>query len=169
MAKNEMKTDGKQYDVLIKQISTLVANSKKRVATTINNTLVETYWNIGKYIVEFEQEGSARAKYGDQLLLNLSKDLTVAFDKGFSKSNLFNMRLFYTRFPIFQAVPGKLSWTHLAEIIRIDNELERNFYLAETVNGNWNSRELIRQKERGLFMQLALGKTQKQILSLSQK
>jgi predicted nuclease of restriction endonuclease-like (RecB) superfamily len=102
-------------------------------------------------------------------LLNLSKDLTVLLGKGFSKSNLFNMRLFYLQFPIFQAVPGKLSWTHLIEIIRIEDELERNFYLAETVNENWSSRQLIRQKERGLFMQLALGKDKEQILSLARR
>ena len=146
------------YNLLIKQISSAVSDAKKQIATTINNALVETYWNIGKHIVEFEQQGNARAKYGDKLLVNLSKDLTTLLGKGFSKSNLFNMRLFYTRFPIFQAVPGKLSWTLLAEIIRIDDELERNFYLAETVNENWSSRQLIQQKERGLFMQLALSK-----------
>jgi len=95
--------------------------------------------------------------------------LTTLLGKGFSKSNLFNMRLFYIRFPIFQAVPGKLSWTLLAEIIRIDDELERNFYMAETVNENWSSRQLIQQKERGLFMQLALSKNKKQILALAQK
>jgi len=157
------------YRLLIKQISSAVSDAKKQVATTINNALVETYWNIGKHIVEFEQDGQARAKYGEQLLINLSKDLTALLGKGFSKSNLFNMRLFYTRFPIFQAVPGKLSWTLLAEIIRIDDELERNFYLAETVNENWSSRQLIQQKERGLFMQLALGKNKKQILALAEK
>ena len=167
---NIVKSDSDgQYGLLIKQISTLITDAKRHVATAINETLIETYWNIGKHIVEFEQKGSARAKYGDQLLINLSKDLTVALGKGFSKSNLFNMRLFYTRFPIFQALPGKLSWTLLVEIIRIDNELERNFYLAETVNENWSSRQLIKQKERGLFMQLALGKNKEQILSLAQK
>ena len=146
------------YDLLIEQISTLMADAKKRVATAVNDTLVDTYWNIGKYIVEFEQEGNTRAKYGEQLLVNLSKDLTNRLGKGFSKSNLFNMRLFYSRFPIFQALPGKLGWTHLVEIIRIEDELERNFYLAEAVNANWSSRELIKQKEKGLFLQLALGK-----------
>jgi predicted nuclease of restriction endonuclease-like (RecB) superfamily len=64
-------------------------------------------------------------------------------------------------------VPGKLGWTHLIEIIRIDDEHERNFYLVETVNENWSSRQLIQQKERGLFMQLALGKSKEQILSLA--
>jgi predicted nuclease of restriction endonuclease-like (RecB) superfamily len=169
MNKLEIYPEDKQYDSLIRQISSLVENNKKQLATAINRELVETYWHIGKHIVEFEQDGNVKAKYGDKLLINLSKDLTVRLGKGFSKSNLFNMRLFYIRFPIFQTVPGILGWTNLVEIIRIDNELERNFYLAETVNRNWSSRELIRQKERGLFMQLALGKSKEQILSLSQQ
>ena len=169
MSKKPKQNNDEQYNLLIKQIATLITDAKRRVAVAINNTLVETYWNVGKYIVEFEQEGNTRAKYGERLLVNLSKDLTLMLGKGFSRSNLFNMRLFYVHFPIFQALPGKLSWTHLVEIIRIDNELERNFYLAETVNENWSSRQLIMQKERGLFMQLALGKTKEQILSLSQK
>jgi predicted nuclease of restriction endonuclease-like (RecB) superfamily len=168
MNKNEIANKD-NYHLLIKQISSTVSEAKKQVAATINNTLVETYWNIGKYIVEFEQDGNARAKYGEQLPVNLSKDLTASLGKGFSKSNLFNMRLFYSRFPIFQAVPGKLGWTHLVEIIRIDDELERNFYLAETINENWSSRQLIQQKERGLFMQLALSKNKEQILALAEK
>ena len=163
------KVSNDNYNLLIKQISSAVSAAKKQVASTVNNALVETYWNIGKYIVEFEQDGAARAKYGEQLLLNLSKDLTVLLGKGFSRSNLFNMRLLYIRFPIFQALPGKLSWTHLTEIIRIDDEFERNFYLAETINENWSSRQLIQQKERGLFMQLALGKNKEQILALAEK
>ena len=80
-----------------------------------------------------------------------------------------NMRLFYTRFPIFQTVSGKLSWSHVIEIISVDNELERNFYLAETVNENWSVRTLKQQKERGLFMQLALGKNKEQVLALSKQ
>ena len=163
------KLNNDTYRLLIKQISSAVSEAKKQVATTINSALVETYWNIGKHIVEFEQDGQTRAKYGEQLLVNLSKDLTALLGKGFSKSNLFNMRLFYIRFPIFQTVPGKLSWTLLTEIIRIDDELERNFYLAETVNENWSSRQLIQQKERGLFMQLALSKNKEQILALAEK
>jgi len=162
------KTNNDKYDLLLTQISTLITGAKKQVVTAINDTLVETYWNIGKYIVEFEQDGSTRAKYGEQLLINLSKDLTTRLGKGFSRANLQNMRLFFMRFPICQAVPSKLSWTHLVEIVRIDDEIERNFYLAEAVNENWSSRQLIKQKERGLFMQLALGKSKEQILSLAE-
>ena len=122
------------YETLIQQISQIVNNNKKQLSTTINNVLIETYWNIGKYIVEYEQAGDSRAEYGKNLLINLSHDLTIRLGKGYSKSNLFNMRLFYQCFPIFQAVPGKLSWTILVEIIRIENELERNFYIIETIN-----------------------------------
>jgi len=165
----EKHNNGTQYDTLIQQISTLVTNAKRHVATTINKTLVETYWNIGKHIVEFEQQGNTRAKYGEQILVNLSKDLTIILGKGFSRSNLFNMRLFYMRFPIFQTLSGKLSWSHIIEIVNIDNKLERDFYLAETTNEHWSVRELRHQKERGLFMQLALGKNKEQILSLAQK
>jgi predicted nuclease of restriction endonuclease-like (RecB) superfamily len=156
-----------QYNSLLTQISSFVEKVKKQVATAINTALVETYWNIGKYIVEFEQKGDARAKYGDKLLVNLSKDLTVAHGNGFSKSNLFNMRLFYSRFPIFQTLSGKLSWSHIIEIVNIEEKLERDFYLAETENENWTVRELRRQKDRGLFMQLALGKNKEQILTLA--
>jgi len=159
------KTNNDNYHLLIKQISSAVSEAKKQVATTINNALVETYWNIGKYIVEFEQDGQARAKYGEQLLVNLSKDLTALLGKGFSRSNLFNMRLFYTRFPIFQTVSGILSWSHIIEIVNIDNELERGFYLAETTNENWSVRQLREQKERGLFMQLALSKSKSNVFA----
>jgi predicted nuclease of restriction endonuclease-like (RecB) superfamily len=169
MDKMHEQNSDETYNLLIKQIATLITDAKRRIATTINDTLVETYWNTGKYIVEFEQKGSARAQYGERLLVNLSKDLTLTLGKGFSKSNLFNMRLFYTRFPIFQTVSGKLSWSHIIEIVNIDNKLERDFYLAEATCEHWSVRELKQQKERGLFMQLALGKTKEQILSLSQK
>jgi len=163
----ESKFTDKQYDLLIQQISSLVHNAKKQVATTIDSVLVETYWNIGKYIVEFEQDGSAKARYGDRLLVNLSNDLTAQLGKGYSKSNLFNMRLFYSRYPIFQTVSGKLGWSHIIELISIDNELERNFYLAESINENWSVRTFKQQKERGLFMQLALGKSSEKVLELS--
>lgn len=159
--------DDESYKSLICQIVALAEHAQKNVISTINTILIETYWSIGKYIVEFEQSGNARAKYGDKLLLNISKDLTLSLGKGYSKSNLFNMRLFYSRFPIFRAVPGKLGWTHLLEIIGIDDDLERDFYIAETINNCWSYRELVRQKERGLFYQLALAKDKNEIDRLS--
>jgi len=171
-----VKTDGvkslstdKGYDALKKQISAVMMEARRHAATAINETIVEAYWMIGKHIVEFEQKGKTRAQYGGRLLVNLSKDLTVSLGRGFSKSNLFYMRLFYTRFPIFQTLSGKLSWSHLVEITGIDDPRERNFYLAEATNEQWSVRELKRQKDRGLFMQLALGKSGGQVESLAER
>lgn len=155
------------YDALIKQITELVAQSKQRAVRAVNSALVEMNWNIGKYIVEFEQNGNARAEYGAKLLAQLSRDLTLHLGNGYSKSNLANMRLLYLRFPIFQAVLGKLSWTQLLEIIPIDDELERNFYAIEAINQNWSYRQIHEQKNRGLFYQLATSKDTGDILSLS--
>ena len=128
------------YDALVKQITKFVALSKQKALRAVNSALVEMNWNIGKYIVEFEQNGNVRAEYGAKLIPQLSRDLTLLLGNGYSKSNLANMRLLYLRFPIFQAVLGKLSWTQLLEIIPIDNELERNFYTIETINQNWSYR-----------------------------
>ncbi|MCL2065219.1 MAG: PDDEXK nuclease domain-containing protein [Candidatus Cloacimonetes bacterium] len=166
---NEIKTQNNdQYDLLINQISTLVSDAKGHLASVISDILVQTYWNIGKYIVEFEQAGSAKAKYGDKLLNKLSKDLTLRLGKGFSRSNIFNMRLFYTRFQKIQT-SGFLKWSHIIELVNIDDKLERDFYYAETINEKWSVRELKRQKERGLFMQLALGKSKEQVLALAKQ
>ncbi len=157
------------YEVLIREITELVAQSKQYALRTVNNALVEMNWNIGKYIVDYEQNGSARAEYGAKLISRISKDLTLRLGSGYSKSNLSNMRLLYLRFPIFQTLSGKLSWSHLIELLGIDNELERNFYFIECINQNWSVRELRTQCERGLFYRLATSKEANAILSLSER
>lgn len=156
------------YESLILHITELVAQSKQKVLRAVNTALVEMNWNIGKYIVEFEQKGDARAEYGAQLIPRLSKDLTLRLGNGYSRSNLANMRLLYLRFPILQTVSGKLSWSHFIELIGIDNELERNFYFMECFRQNWSVRELRTQCNRGLFYQLAASKEADQVLSLSE-
>lgn len=156
-----------RYDVLIKQISSTVISARRRIAREIDNTLVTTYWEVGRYIVEFEQEGAVKARYGEELIPKLSKDLSLTLGKGFSKSNLFNMKLFYARFPILQTVSGKLSWSHIVELVNIESKLERDFYLAEVEREQWSVRELKRQKERGLFIQLSMNKDKEQVLALS--
>lgn len=120
--------------------------------------MVETYWNIGKYIIEFEQKGKIKAEYGKKLLLRLSKDLKLRLGKGYSRSNLYNMRKLYELYPIFQPLAGKLSWTNLCEILTINDEMERNFYIAEASKEKWSKRTLKRQMESGLFLKLAVSK-----------
>ena len=100
-------------------IKELMDNARNRVAREVNNILIQTYWEIGRIIIEEEQGNSERAEYGKQLITDLSKKLTKEYGKGFSKSNLFNMRNFYLCFPIFQTVSGKLSWSHYCELLSI--------------------------------------------------
>ena len=106
--------------------------------------------------MEFEQGGNTKARYGEQLITNLAKDLTRLRGKGFSRSNLFNMRLFYVRFPKIQTVSGQLTWSHYLELLKCDDSLEMQFYMKECINQGWKVRELKRQINSSLFQRLAL-------------
>jgi predicted nuclease of restriction endonuclease-like (RecB) superfamily len=117
--------------------------------------MVQTYWNIGKRIVEQEQGGKARADYGDFLISNLSRYLTDIFGRGFSEANLWNFRQFYSVFPQFstQCVEN-LTWTNIRLIMRLDNADERDWYMKEAVAGNWSSRLLERNIKSGYYRRL---------------
>lgn len=155
------------YDSLVEQIGSLLANARGQVARQVDNIMVHTYWSVGQHIVEFEQKGEHRAEYGKSLLIQLSKDLTKHYGKGFSKSNVFLMREFYIKFPIFQTVSGILSWSHYIELLKLDDPLEISFYIAQCEKDNWSVRELQRQKKSMLFHRLALSKNKDEILSLA--
>ncbi len=156
------------YQNLIQQIGGLLHQGRQQASQAVNNLLVQTYWQIGQHIVEFEQGGKAKSDYGSELLDKLSKDLTLNYGKGFSRSNLFQMRLFYTKFQKIQTVSGKLSWSHYVEIIKADNELEINFYTKQCEKENWSVRELKRQMKSMLFHRIALSKDKQGVLELSQ-
>ncbi len=137
-------------------------------------------WEIGRHIVEFEQHGKERAEYGTELLVSLSKDLKVKFGKGFSRSNLQLMRLFYIKYPNFQTVSGKsvksqtlsgilLSWSHYAELLTVSDDLARGFYEKQSIKENWSFREMKRQIDSALFQRLALSKDKKGVLALADK
>jgi predicted nuclease of restriction endonuclease-like (RecB) superfamily len=160
-------TTNQEYQNLISQISETYLGGQKKAVLAVNSFLVETYWQIGQYIVEFEQDGKAKAQYGKGLLPKLSKDLALAHGKGFSLSNLIRMRQFYITFPIYAELPHKLSWTHWVEILKIDDSLERSFYIQQTLLENWSSTELIRQKKSSLFLRLAASKDKDGILQLA--
>lgn len=129
---------------MIDQIRSLLENARQKVAAEVNSTLILTYWQIGKIIVEDEQQNESRAEYGKQTLKKLSKVLTEEYGKGFSRSNLQNMRLFYLAYPKCQSVTGKLSWTHYCELLLISDTQKRQFYEKECVNARWSVRELKR-------------------------
>jgi len=157
------------YQELLKQISNRYVQGQAQAIRSVNEALIETNWNIGRYIVEYEQKGSQKAKYGSRLLENLSRDLTLLHGKGFSRSNLNYMRLFYLRYPICETLSHKLSWSHYCELVKIDEELERSFYYQQNLLENWSISELKRQKNSGLFMRLALSKDKNEILRLAKQ
>jgi len=102
----------KPYQELLDRISRRYVEGQAQAVRSVNETIIETNWEIGKYIVEYEQEGNPKAKYGSKLLETLARDLTLLHGRGFSRPNLNNMRQFYLFFPICQTLSDKLSWSH---------------------------------------------------------
>ena len=152
---------------LVSSIEKTVNQAKEKLACSVNSTMTETYWMIGKYIVETEQDGQIKAVYGTKLLTTLSHELTLRLGKGYSRPNLNNMRKFYLKYPICQTVSDKLSWSHICELIKIDDDLERSFYEKQAVNEKWGVRELQRQIDSSLFLRLAVSRDKEGILALA--
>ena len=127
---------------LFNKVSELLKAAQNTVLQTINTTMVETYFEIGKMIVEEEQQGEERAKYGNQLITELSKKLSSDFGKGFSSTNIKQMRSFYIFYSKSQTVSDqfKLSWSHYLFLMRMDDENERNFYEIESIKIKWSFR-----------------------------
>lgn len=170
------------YQSLVQSIGGLIQSARIRVVQTINTEMVNLYWEIGRHIVEYEQGGSDRAKYGEKLIERLAEDLTHQFGKGFSSRNLKNMRTLYASFPIrqalpaeldndelFQVLPDGLSWTHLVMILRVEEPLARHFYIKQCQIEQWSTRELERQINSMLFERIALSKDKKGVLEMAKK
>ena len=166
----------------------LLKEARKLVVRTVNKTMVLTYFEIGRIIVEEEQKGKARAEYGKGILKELSKRLTKEFGKGFSVDNLENMRRFYLIYSIsekssrksnneksetvsriFDKTDFELSWSHYLFLLKIDHPEERKFYEIEATNNNWSVRGLQRHFNSALFERLVLSRDKKEIKNLSEK
>ena len=157
---------------MIEDIKEIIINSRNKIAYEVNNTMVLAYWNVGRIIIENEQNGNIKAEYGKQLMKELSKELRKILGSGFSVSNLFNMRRFFLKYPKFQTVSGKLSWSHYCELLSIENDDERSFYEKECINSNWSVRELKRQLDTSLFERLLLSEgkeNKKKVYELSKE
>lgn len=168
---------------LLSQIVDLLKSARNKVVHTINQTMVTTYFEIGRMIVEEEQNGKERADYGKQILKELSTSLKQEFGKGFSVDNLENMRRFYLVYGKSETLsrnsekhisetPSRnfnLSWSHYLKLIRIDNENERNFYEIEAFKNNWSIRELQRQFDSALYTRLVLSRDKEKVKELSDK
>ncbi len=143
---------------LVSEIRDILDTARKKVAREVNNELIASYWKIGEIIVRYEQNDSIRAEYGEQTLKQLSKALTSEFGKGFSRSNLQNMRAFYLDYEKCQSLTGKLTWTHYCELLSISDRNKRSFYEKEASNSNWSVREMKRQINTSLYERLLLSK-----------
>ena len=157
------------YQQLLSQIDQAYQQGQRKATQAVNAHMVDTYWTIGQYIVEFEQGGEAKAAYGKNLMDRLSRDLQQKYGKGFSRSNLSYMRRMYLYFPIRETVSHKLSWSHYFELVKIEDELERSFYFQQSLKEKWSVRELKRQKRTALFQRLALSKDKTEVLRLAQE
>lgn len=125
-------------------IRQVIESARSKAWRAVNTFLLESYWQIGRLIVEDEQQGASRAMYGEAVLKNLATQLTLEFGKGFDDSNLRNMRAFYMAFPIYDALRHELSWTHYRIISRLETEEKRSYYIQQAIDGGWNSRQLER-------------------------
>lgn len=177
---------------LFKNIKAIIETSRQEVVHAINTRMVETYFNVGKLIIEYEQQGKTRADYASNTLNALSLKLTREFGKGFSVDNLENMRKFYIVYKKSETVSRKslskissrksetlsrkslppffkLSWSHYTILLRIESEAERRFYEIEAASENWSVRELKRQYDSALYERLAFSKNKKKVKELSTK
>lgn len=168
MAKNEIVIPQE----MVAEIRDIMVSARQNVATQVNSELINAYWNIGRVIVEHEQDNNNRAKYGENTLKQLSKSLTKEFGRGFSVSNLQFMRRFYQVYQIQQTLSVKLSWSHYCELLIISDDDRRSFYEKECVRSGWSVRELKRQISTSLYERLLLseGKPNKEkVLELAEK
>ena len=181
MRKNEINSIDQNF---LKTVSDVLEQARKQAKTAVNLSMVYAYYEIGRMIVEEEQCGKKRAAYGTQLLKELSLYLTKIYGKGFSVSNLKNIRQFYkvyatdqigeTVFSQFENLPAVgtgrkfyLSWSHYLKLMRIDNVDERHFYEIESVKNDWSLAELKRQYDTSLYQRLALSTDKEKVYRLA--
>lgn len=161
------------YRQLLQQISDTYTQGRVQAVQVVNAQLIQTYWQVGRHIVEFEQAGQARAEYGKSLIDRLAADLGLRHGKGFSRSNLIRFRQFYLAYADIATKSATLShqltWSHIVELLKMDDPLERGFYEQQTLRERWSVRELIRQKDSSLFLRLAASHNKAGILQLAQQ
>ena len=137
-----MASQGNNEEQLFVQIKQMLDNARRQISRAVNSATVEAYWQVGRYIVEYEQQGKTRAEYGKGVIPRLSKRLMAEYGGGFTIANLKFMRQFYLYYPKGYAVRSFLSWTHWRALLRVQDEKARNYYIQECVAENWSTRQL---------------------------
>lgn len=187
-----MKVSKPKYNDLLKEIRQLVEQARHNVVRNINTELLLTYWNVDRLIVAKEHSEQYDETSVRNMLLDISKELTRDLGKGFSRSQLTYMRLFFLRFKIYQTfgksgvtmshqknkksakaigltVSDQLSWSHYYELLKCTDEMEISFYQQTAIQEGWSVRELRRQMDAALFERIALSKNTKSVMKLAAK
>jgi len=185
-----MAKSNKVKSALFNSIKTIIEEARSQIVRNVNTVITYTHFQIGKMIVEHEQKGKERARYAEKILVQLSAQLTAEYGNGYSRTNLEYMRKFFLLYKhrISQPAVGKspstrksqpvvgklvgplqLSWSHYIQLLKIEDENERNFYEIEAIQNNWGKRELIRQFNSSLYERIALSKNKKGLKQLGKK
>ena len=130
---------------LFEQVRLVIDQAQQKLRHTVNDLMVQSYWHIGRLIIEDEQGGVARAEYGKQTLNHLSKKLSAEYGKGFSPQSLWNFRQFYVEFPILSTAWRELRWSHYKILMRVKDPAARDWYANEAISQGWNVAALDRQ------------------------
>jgi len=166
-----MKITEFENNGILGKVIGLLNKARTEIVSNVNKTMVYTYYEIGRIIVEEEQKGKGRAEYGLQLVEELSQKLSKEFGKGFSSTNIKQMRSFYNIYSKGQTASDEfnLSWSHYLKLMRIDDDNERKFYEIEAYKNNWSLRELQRQYDSALYTRIALSRDKEKVLELAEK
>lgn len=167
MTAADLLPPGEGEERAFRQIRNVLAAARADAWRAVNAAMVTAYWEVGRVIVEEEQQGADRAEYGSRLIEGLARRLTAEFGKGFDRSNLWNMRQFHLAYPIPDALRRELTWTHYRLLMRVENPQARSFYEAEAVAARWSTRELDRQIDSMLFERLALSRDKEGVRELA--
>ena len=166
---HEIIDTNKDYEELLLKVGTTLEKGRSRVAAALKTIMVDTYWEIGRDIVKYEQDGHEKAEYGSEVLSRLSQDLTNRYGKGFSRSNVVYMRKLYNVYPNRQTLSDQLSFSHYVELLKIEDPMERSFYEKECASEGWGVRELKRQMKSMLFHRIALSSDKNEVMRLAQE
>jgi predicted nuclease of restriction endonuclease-like (RecB) superfamily len=159
--------DRPELPALVLAMSERIAAARRRSMSAVSREMVLLYWELGRHIVEFEQGGQDRAEYGEALLPTLASALTRAHGRGFSERNLLNFRAFYRAFPDSADASAELTWSHFVRLLRVENDLARQFYVKQCALDGWSVRELDRQVNSMLFERLALSTDKHGVMALA--
>lgn len=161
--------DLSSYEDIYSEIKETLLQSRDHAYTAVNFAIVQAYWQIGRIIVEHEQNGSLRAEYGKAVLQEISEKLQQEFGGGFSVRNLQQMKKFYVLYPNTNALRSQLTWTHYRALLRIENDDVRNWYMEECIRSAWSSRQLERQISTLYYERLLASRDKEVVIAEAEK